>query len=116
MVKGNRGAQLENLVACSLLKEVHFQQDIIGANYDLHYLRTKDGIKVDFLIAKDDAPTELIEVKLSDSNFAPSLNKFFKENKDVKKTQLVENLDREKTFQDGSRVTCVKSYLSKIIF
>jgi predicted AAA+ superfamily ATPase len=43
LVKGDAGVRFENLVACHLLKQVHWQQDALGKQTDLHYIRTKDG-------------------------------------------------------------------------
>jgi len=42
----------------------------VGKNVDLQYLRTKDGMEIDFDLTVDDVPEHLIEVKLTDS--APS--------------------------------------------
>ena len=44
------GARLENMVACALLKELQFIEDTQGKSTSLHYLRTKDGKEIDFLI------------------------------------------------------------------
>jgi uncharacterized protein len=41
------GAQLENLVACSLLKFTQFRKDAFGENWDVFYLRDKEGREVD---------------------------------------------------------------------
>ena len=46
------GAMLENLVACSLLKECHFRQDCLGENWELYYIGKRGDIEVDFLIAQ----------------------------------------------------------------
>src|SRR3989338_1134774 len=50
-VEGNEGARLENLVALSLLKELHFMEDTLGATTQLNYLRTKDGKEIDFIVS-----------------------------------------------------------------
>ena len=41
----NEGAKLENLVACSLLKECHFRQNCLGENWSLYYVEKKVGLK-----------------------------------------------------------------------
>ncbi len=56
------GTRLENIVATALLKELHRLEDTLGATTKLHFLKTKDGREVDFLVAVDDT-TYLIEVK-----------------------------------------------------
>jgi hypothetical protein len=39
-------ARFENLVACHLLKWVHFEQDVRGRDVDLRYLRDVEGGEV----------------------------------------------------------------------
>ena len=67
MVKGDQGIKLENLVATSLLKEIHFQQDVLAEDYNLSYLRNKDGYEIDFLIQKEDQPHHLIHLVENES-------------------------------------------------
>ena len=47
-VVGDSGAKLENLVACALLKEIHYLEDCHGEEKFLYYLKNKDGREVDF--------------------------------------------------------------------
>jgi predicted AAA+ superfamily ATPase len=61
----DEGARAENLVASHLLKAVHWWQDCGLGEHGLHYLRTKDGREVDFLVSKDGQPWFLVEVKSS---------------------------------------------------
>ncbi len=111
-VIGDSGIKLENLVACALLKEVHFLQDCLGEDVDLHFLRTKDGREVDFLIMKNDKPFMLLEVKLSDDSPSKSM-KFFSSNfPRMKKIQIVKELKREKTFPDGLEIRQAHNWLS----
>jgi len=46
------GAKFENVVACHLLKWVHYQQDVYGEDIELRYLRDETGREVDFVISK----------------------------------------------------------------
>lgn len=96
LVIGDEGIVFENLVAVSLLKNVLAQEDILGKRLSLHYLRTKDGKEVDFALAKDNQPIELIEVKLSDNKLSKNL-KYFSQKYSLKAKQLVKNLKQEKT-------------------
>ena len=57
------GKRLENMVACHLLKWVHFWTDLGGGEYDLYFLRDKEQREVDFLVTKDKIPWFLVEVK-----------------------------------------------------
>jgi predicted AAA+ superfamily ATPase len=96
-VDGNLGAKLENTVACALLRELHFIEDTTGSTVALHYLRDKEKNEVDFLPIIDNKPIMMIEVKLSDDNFSPSLFRFNKFFKNIKSVQVVHNLRHKKT-------------------
>ncbi|MES1190152.1 MAG: ATP-binding protein [Steroidobacter sp.] len=63
---GNEGARFENMVACHLLKWVHYQQDTMGRDVELRYFRDSDGREVDFVVTEGNKPTMLIECKWSD--------------------------------------------------
>jgi len=68
------GARFENLVACHLLKHVHFLNDSEGASLQLHYLRTTDGKEIDFVLANESGnATHFIEVKVGDDKPALAL-------------------------------------------
>jgi len=47
LVQGDEGIRYENLVACHLLKQTQWLQDIAGKPLGLHYIRTKDEAEVD---------------------------------------------------------------------
>lgn len=70
--------RFENLVACALLKWVHFQQDTKGEEVELYYFRDIDGREVDFVITANKKPIQLIECKWSDASISPAL-KYLKE-------------------------------------
>lgn len=76
LVLGDEGLRFENLVACHLLKNVHWQQDTRGAPAGLHYIRTKDETEVDFCLSDGDTLTHLVECKLSDSRPHRALDRF----------------------------------------
>ncbi|VAW85211.1 hypothetical protein MNBD_GAMMA18-908 [hydrothermal vent metagenome] len=61
------------MVACHLLKWVHFQQDTQGHDVDLHYFRDTDGREVDFVISDRGKPLIAIECKWSDSKVDKNL-------------------------------------------
>lgn len=66
-------ARFENLVACHLLKWVHFQQDALGRDVELRYFRDTDGREVDFVVVERRAPLLLVECKWSDADVDRSL-------------------------------------------
>ena len=76
LVLGDEGLRFENLVACHLLKNVHWQQDTRGAATDLHYIRTKDEAEVDFCLSEGDTLTHLVECKLADAKPHRALARF----------------------------------------
>ncbi len=90
------GAKFENMVACALLKHIHFIEDTQGYHMNLHYTRTRDGKELDFVITKETQPIALIEVKLSDdipSSSFKTLSPFFKKTTPaIKCIQVVKNL------------------------
>jgi predicted AAA+ superfamily ATPase len=110
----NDGAKLENIVACALFKELHFIEDIYGMSGELHFLRTKDGREIDFLVLIENKPSLMIEIKSNDvtpnSNFAY----FDRYLKNVKKIQLVKEIKREKTYPDGLEIRSLVPWLANI--
>ena len=105
LVQGDEGVRFENLVACHLLKHVHWQQDAQGKEVDLHYVRTKDGAEVDFCLSHKapagDTLTHLIDCKLGDSKPHAALKRFAEQWADAQAVQVVRNLRHE---QDCGRV------------
>jgi predicted AAA+ superfamily ATPase len=65
------GARAENLIACHLLKAVHWWTDLGVGDFELFYLRTKDQKEVDFLVTRDHQPWFMVGVK---SAMSQSLN------------------------------------------
>jgi predicted AAA+ superfamily ATPase len=71
------GARYENLIASHLLKSVHWWTDRGLGNFGLYFLRDKTGREVDFLVAKDNKPWFLVEVKSSNGrDLNPALEYF----------------------------------------
>jgi uncharacterized protein len=88
------GAQLENLVACSLLKFTQFRKDAFGENWGVFYLRDKEGREVDFVVTHNRRVNWLIEVKASDGDVSTSLRYYAQKLKPMESLQLVLNLER----------------------
>jgi len=59
--------RFENLVACHLLKWVHFEQDTKGRMLELRYFRDVDRREVDFVLVEGRKPFLLVECKWSDA-------------------------------------------------
>lgn len=60
-------ARFENLVACHLLKWIHFQQDTKGRDLELRYFRDIDRREVDFVVVEGRKPILFVECKLGDA-------------------------------------------------
>ena len=96
LVKGNKGARFENLIALSLLKHTYFQIDTQSLNYSLHYLRAKDGREVDFALLHDNTIVRAIEVKHSNSGIHPALS-YFNQKHNLPCCQVTKKLKHEKS-------------------
>lgn len=110
----DEGARLENLVANALKKELHFLEDTQGVKGSLHYLRTKDGQELDFLISLDGNPTHLIEVKMSNGKPAQGFQYFSKLFPDAKHLQVVRNLLRDTSLPNGLLIKQVIPWLAEL--
>ncbi len=97
-IDADEGVRLENTVAACLLKHVHYLQDARGKDVSLHYIRTKEGKEVDFVLAEKGQMTHFIEVKLSDDGPAPNLKYFSERHPKISAVQLVHNARQEKRF------------------
>jgi len=94
-VSGDDGVKWENACASMLLKHVHYEQDVLGKNTAFHYLRTKEGAEVDFVVCENGAPVQLIECKHADNRPAASLIRFAKYFPNAEAIQLVRELRQE---------------------
>jgi len=94
-VCGDDGVQWENACAAMLLKHVHFEQDVLGKQLTLHYLRTKEGAEIDFVLCEGGEPVQLIECKHADRQPASALIKFAGQFPQAEAIQLVRELRQE---------------------
>lgn len=67
------GKRFENFIAVQLLRAVSAWNEWGKGDYQLMYVRTKDGREVDFVITERAKPYLLIECKRNDKNLAPNL-------------------------------------------
>jgi uncharacterized protein len=113
-VIGNSGIRLENLTACALLKEIHYMEDCLGEDAQLYYLKTKDNKEIDFLVARDETPSLLIEVKWAEAAVSPNFSVFSKYFPGIRKVQIVGDLKREKTYPDGTEIRSAHNWLADL--
>lgn len=69
----NPAACFENMVAAEILKAVTIWNDSGYGNFSLHFIRNKEKLEVDFLVANDGTPFLLVETKLADIQPSKSL-------------------------------------------
>lgn len=113
LVRGDEGIKLENLLALSLLKSIKAENNYLGKDKSLHYLRTKNQQEVDFLISdKNNQVENIIELRSSDANLSRSLE-YFSKKYDFPGLQLVRNLKQEKQV-DGIKVLRLEDYLKTL--
>ncbi len=115
-VNDDPGMRLENLVACALLKEMHFREDCLGEEWNLYFLKNKDGREIDFLLAEKEKPALMLEVKWSDAERSPNFSFFEKYLSGTKKIQIVKELKREKTYPDALEIRTAHNWLSEMRF
>lgn len=107
------GCKIENITACALLKEVDFLRDTAGMDIDLHYMRSKDGKEIDFMVHSD-KHFVLIEVKAGKESLSKNFAYFDKYLPRCSKIQLVHKLSREKTFPDNTEVRSLVPWLADL--
>ncbi len=95
-------ARFENMVALELQRAVCQWNEHGWGHFSLHYLRDKDKREADFLIAQDNRPLLVVEVKLSDDHPADNL-KYFQNVLDVPAVQLTAREDVYKLVTNGRR-------------
>lgn len=110
----NAAARLENIVALSLLKELHFIEDTVGYDTSLHFIRNKEGKEIDFFIMIDKKPTHLIEVKWADNELSPAFHSFLPVFNNITAVQLVKNCTREKTYPEGMEIRSLIPWLTRL--
>jgi len=113
-VLGDVGLKLENVIACAILKELNSIEDEgYVEKARLHYIRNKDGREIDFAVSLDNQLTHLIEVKYSDDTLSPQFEYFGNSiSSTIKRTQVVKELSREKTFPSGVEIRKAANWLA----
>ncbi|MBI5897489.1 MAG: ATP-binding protein [Desulfobacterales bacterium] len=100
-VEGGLGPRLENVVACALLRQLHFLEDSTGSKTALHYLRDKEKNEVDFLVLMDNKPVMMVEVKASGDDFSSALFRFQGYLTQARPFQIVYGLTRMRSRGDA---------------
>jgi predicted AAA+ superfamily ATPase len=113
-VQGDDGARLENLVATSLQKHVHYLADSSGEQLTLNYLRTTSGKEVDFVLTQESGDAvQFIEVKWADMQPSYALKQMAQQHPQAQALQLV-RLARHATQVDAVQVHPVAAWLMQL--
>lgn len=107
--------RFENLVACALLKWVHFRQDAYGEELELRYFRDVDGREVDFVVVNRKKPLIFIECKWDDSPTSPALKYLKTRFSDGEFWQISANGKKDFVDKSGIRVAPAVKLLKKLI-
>lgn len=113
LVIGSGGERLENTIANALYKKVLSENDELGKEKQLHFIRTKDKQEVDFLIVHNETPEIAIEVKTSDAELSPALRKV-SEILHVPGVQVVQHLKHERDISELLLLRRAEPYLSTL--
>lgn len=111
----DRAARFENLVACALLKWVHFEQDTRGRDLDLRYFRDTDGREVDFVVTEGRKPIRLIECKWSDAPVDRSLRYLKARFPDAEACQIAATGEKDFLDSEGIRVGPALALLGSLV-
>lgn len=100
-------------MACALLKEAHYQTDVMGNPTSLHFLKIKGGRELDFALIPEikSEPVKLIEVKWADNDISPNFKLFSSPFKNCQKNQLVADPKREFQSEIGVLLTKASDWL-----
>lgn len=112
-IANDKGARLENTVACALLAELHRIEDTTGKKTALHFLRNKEKREIDFLTIIEEKPTCLVEVKWSDDEISSHFAAFQKYLGNIPAYQVVHDLKRVKSTPSVQLVSAV-DFLSEV--
>lgn len=108
-------ARFENLVACHVLKWVHFQQDALGRDVELRYFRDTDGREVDFVVVEGRAPVLLVECKWSGGDVDRSLRYLKAKFPRAEAWQISATGTRDYVTPDGIRVAPALALLGRLV-
>jgi len=107
----DEGSRFENLIACHLLKKIHWLEDSSGREIQLTYFRDLAKQEVDFVLVEKKKPILLLEVKLADQEISSSLKYLSKKFPETPAVQI--HLRGKKDFlsKDSIRVAPAAKWL-----
>jgi uncharacterized protein len=115
LVNGGVGPAYENAVACALLKEVHYQQDVYGRELELRYLRNRDGDEIDFAVIEKKRLTLMLEAKWTDNRASSGFGKLLPQKEPLPECiHLVGQKTQEKDLPFGVKIRNAAKFLADL--
>lgn len=107
--------RFENMIACHLLKHVHYRQDTLGEEIELRYFRDTDRREVDFIICKATDPLIAVECKWNDAELSRSLKYFRAKFPNCRCLQISATGEKDYLSKEGITVMPAVKFLSELI-
>jgi hypothetical protein len=107
--------KFENLVACHLLKWVHYQQDVEGRDLELRYFRDVDGREVDFVVTERRKVLLAVECKWSDADVDRGLHYLKARSSGGEMWQVSATGKKDYVTAEGIRVAPAVSFLKRLV-
>ena len=109
-------ARLENTTALHLLKACHYWTDTAEGDFELFFVRDKEGREVDFLVVRDGRPFWLVECKSDDTQPSPALLHFMPMLDGPRAFQLVARPGYDRVYaQTGLRVLDYERFFAGLV-
>lgn len=112
------GKRFATLCACHLLKAVEGWTDLGLGEFELRYIRDRQGREVDFVVVRNGRPWFLAEAKLSDTRIAPALRSYHEKTGALHAFQIVAELpfvDADAFAPAGPLVVPARTLLSQLL-
>jgi hypothetical protein len=107
--------RFENLMACHLLKWVHFEEDSRARDLELRYFRDVDGREVDFVVLENREPLFAVECKWDDAAIGKGLYYFKARFPNCRSFQISATGSKDYLSPEGIRVLPALKFLSGLI-
>ena len=114
-VDGDVGAKFENLVAVSLLKQIHYQEDVGGDKLTLHFLRNKKEQEIDFAICNKHHPKLILEAKWDDPNPDSNFKAFADFESNPEYVQLIGKYTADRDTSFGLKIRYAGKWLADFV-
>jgi hypothetical protein len=103
------------LVACHLLKWVHYQQDTKARDLELRYFRDTDAREVDFIVTERSKPVLMVECKFGDADVDRGIRYLRAKYPTVDAWQISASGRKDYVTRDGIRAAPALSLLRTLV-